>query len=222
MVLLPFEKSAKWGCRQWGQPLHVLSTPRSSSGLHFRGSFGREEPKWTQDLLYLQFGHQRTSEYRLAPNPIGRFGCSRGLLWELRACWGVALGCLRASLASAPQSPRSIWWDCSVVSAGSFACRISAGNPVKLVASLLDTAPLSPWPSTDVSSIACLARLDQVIWALRVSGCRYKVVIQIDRGSRDGVQQELAFGVFCQIFEAWTVGKPELIGQIHNLQWEAV
>lgn len=32
----------------------------------------------------------------------------------------------------------------------------------------------------------------------------------MDCGSRDRVQEELAFGVFYQIFEAWIVGKPEL------------
>lgn len=41
--------------------------------------------------------------------------------------------------------------------------------------------------------------------------------MQIGHGSSDEVQQELAFGVFCQISEAWTVGKPELTGQIHDL-----
>lgn len=143
--------------------------PRSSSGLHLRGNFGWQEPKWTQDLLYLRFWNQQISEYGLAPNPISRLGCSRGQLWELGVCRGAALdagGLPQLVLHGATGASGE-------ASAGSFACRISAGNPVRLLASLLETTAFPPRPSVDVSNPACLARLNQVIWALHISGCRY-------------------------------------------------
>lgn len=92
--------------------------------------------------------------------------------------------------------------------------QISAGIPAKGVASLIGTTSLRPWPRVDMISTACPG------WAwsghlgpshkwLQIRP-QNKIIIQMDCGSRDGVQEELAFGVFFQIFEAWIVGKPEL------------